>query len=85
MNHRQSSLRRNFAPEPARPAVTARMAEQVRAWSGLPLTGLGCVIGYRAWAGGAGVAGMLLGGAMAALGAVRIYYLLRYLRAGDSR
>jgi len=61
------------------------MAEQVRAWSGVPLLGLGCVIGYRAVAGGAAIAGLLLGAAMAGLGALRIYYLLRYLRAGNTR
>jgi hypothetical protein len=70
---------------PARPALTARMAEQLRAWSGVPLLALGCVIGYRALAGGAAAAGMLLGAAMAALGALRIYYLLRYLRGGISQ
>jgi hypothetical protein len=31
------------------------------------------------------VAGLLLGGAMAGLGALRIYYLLRYLRSGSAR
>ncbi len=61
------------------------MAEQVRAWSGVPLLGLGCVIGYRAIAGGAAVAGVLMGAALAGLGAVRIYYLLRHLRTGSSR
>jgi hypothetical protein len=76
MNPAQTPLQRS-----ARPALTARMAEQMRAWSGVPLLGLGCVIGYRAVAGGAAATGRLLGGAIAALGAVRLYYLLRYLRA----
>ena len=49
------------------------------------MLGLGCVIGYRAFAAGAAVAGLLLGASVAGLGAVRIYYLLRYLRAGSSR
>ncbi len=71
-------------PKPHRaadaPALTARMAEQVRAWSGFVLLGLGCVVGYRAIAAGAGAAGLLLGAAMAGLGAMRTYYLIRYLR-----
>ncbi len=61
------------------------MAEQIRAWSGVPLLGLGCAIGYRAAAAGAGVAGVMFGASMAGLGALRIYYLLRYLRSGGSR
>jgi hypothetical protein len=69
----------------ARAALTARMAEQVRAWSGVPLLVLGCVIGYRAFSGGAPVAGLLLGGAMAALGGMRLYYLLRYMRSAGAR
>ena len=80
-----SPLEHRRPPGQARPAFTARMAEQVRAWSGVPLLGLGCVIGYRAFAAGAAVAGLLLGASVAGLGAVRIYYLLRYLRAGSSR
>ncbi len=67
-----------------RPALTARMAEQVRAWSGLPLLGLGCVIGYRAVAAGAVVSGLMLGAAVGGLGAVRVYHLFRYLRARNS-
>ncbi len=85
MRHSSSPLKERRASERPRPALTARMAEQVRAWSGVPLLGLGCVIGYRAIAGGAAVAGVLMGAALAGLGAVRIYYLLRYLRTGSSR
>jgi hypothetical protein len=69
----------------ARAALTARVAEQVRAWSGVPLLGLGCVIGYRATAAGAGIAGLVLGASIAGLGAIRIYYLLRHLRLGNPR
>lgn len=69
----------------SQPAITARMAEQLRAWSGPPLLGLGGIIGYRAVANGAVVAGFLLGVSVAGLGAMRIYYLLRYLRAKGSR
>jgi hypothetical protein len=85
MDPPRSSLEQSCAPTQARPALTARMAEQVRAWSGVPLLGLGCVVGYRAVVGGAAVAGLLLGASMAGLGALRIYYLLRYLRSGNSR
>ena len=69
----------------SQPAITARMAEQLRAWSGPPLLGLGCLIGYRAVANGAVVTGVLLGMSMAGLGAMRSYYLLRYLQAKGCR
>jgi hypothetical protein len=83
--HRNSSRERDYRRSGLQPAMTARMAEQIRAWSGPPLLGLGCIIGYRAVANGAVVAGLLLGTSVAGLGAVRIYYLLRYLRAKDPR
>ncbi len=85
MRNSSTQLEEKPATGRSRPALTARMAEQVRAWSGVPLLGLGCVIGYRAIAGGAAVAGVLMGASLAGLGAVRIYYLLRYLRTGSSR
>ena len=85
MNPPRSSSQRSRAPSRAQPALTARMAEQVRAWSGVPLLALGCVIGYRAVVAGAAVAGLLLGTSLMGLGALRIYYLLRYLRSGNSR
>jgi hypothetical protein len=68
------------APRAPQPSTTWRLAEQLRAWSGPLLLGLGCVIGYRAIAAGAVVAGLLLGVSMAGLGAVRSYYLFRHLR-----
>jgi len=82
---RSSTRERDYKDRGSQPAMTARMAEQVRAWSGLPLLGLGCIIGYRAVAGGAVVSGLLLGTSVAGLGAVRTYYLLRHLRAQGSR
>ncbi len=85
MHRVYNPAQRNRAPGSTRPALTARMAEQVRAWSGVPLLGLGCVIGYRAFAAGAAVSGLLLGTSMAGLGALRIYYLLSYLRSGNPR
>jgi hypothetical protein len=85
MNPPRSLSPPSCAPRQAPPALTARVAEQVRAWSGLPMIGLGCVIGYRALMAGAAVAGLLLGTSLAGLGALRTYYLLRYLRSGNSR
>jgi hypothetical protein len=85
MNPPRSSSQCSCLPGQARPALTARMAEQVRAWSGVPLLALGCVVGYRAFVAGAAVAGLLLGISLAGLGALRTYYLLRYLRSGNSR
>jgi hypothetical protein len=67
-------------PGPAAGAAQPALAEQVRAWSGPLLMGLGGVIAYRAVAAGAVVAGLTLGIAMAGLGALRSYYLFRYLR-----
>jgi hypothetical protein len=86
MEIRHNSNRgRDYRQSGLQPAMTARMAEQFRAWSGPPLLGLGCIIGYRAVANGAVVAGLLLGTSVAGLGALRIYYLMRYLRAKDIR
>jgi hypothetical protein len=81
--NRGPNCERNRDQSGPQPAITARMAEQFRAWSGPPLLGLGCIIGYRAVANGAVVAGLLLATAMAGLGAVRSYYLVRYLRAKE--
>ncbi|MGO9060335.1 MAG: hypothetical protein ACLQU2_23580 [Candidatus Binataceae bacterium] len=82
---RNSTPKHDYKDRGSQPAMTARMAEQVRAWSGPPLLGLGCIIGYRAVAGGAVVSGLLLGTSVAGLGAVRTYYLLHHLRSKGSR
>lgn len=72
-------------PDPSAPRSAAdvplvgRIAEQLRAWSGVVLLALGLVVGYRVAAAGAPITGLLMGGAMAGLGAFRTYHLCIHL------